>query len=284
MADVMRRSQVDPPVFLPNSEMSRMIERELMPRLLRADVAAALALTPSGSQASAVSRADLETFLSHVLGDSEDEAIRFAAALTDRGVPTEAIYLDLLAPTATALGELWSADTCDFVEVTVALGRLQRVLRQMSRVFIAPAPATGDPIGRVLLSCIPGEQHTLGLFMVAEFMIRAGWGVSVGPPVAEADLLNLLRDEWFDVVGFSVTCDSRLAHLQREIRKVRACSRNSKVAIIVGGRVFNDRPELVGRIGADACAADARSAPEHACRLIERARGSHHGAEAAVDD
>jgi methanogenic corrinoid protein MtbC1 len=98
------------------------------------------------------------------------------------------------------------------------------------------------------------------------------------------DLLFVLRDEWFDVVGFSVTCDSRLSHLQREIRRVRACSRNPHVGIIVGGRVFNERPDLVRRIGADGCAADARSAPEHARILMARSPVQHRGLEAASDD
>jgi methanogenic corrinoid protein MtbC1 len=261
-----------------------MLEREAVPRLVRAETGAADARASTRHAASAVSRADLSLFLDEVRGESEDAAMAVANALLQRGVPTEAIYLDLLAPTASALGDLWNADTCDFVEVTVALGRLQRVLRQLSRVFIASPSPGSDTVGRVLLSCIPGEQHTLGLFMVAEFMIRDGWGVSVGPPLTEAELLDLLRHEWFDVVGFSVTCDSRLSRLQREIRKVRACSRNSSIGIIVGGRVFNDRPELVGRIGADACAVDAKAAPETARELVARARVSYQDAEAAGDE
>jgi methanogenic corrinoid protein MtbC1 len=278
------RSEAEPPVFVPNSEMSRMLEREVVPRLVRAEPGVLESRASSARNATAISRADLELFLREVRGESEDAAVAVANALLERGVPTEAIYLDLLAPTANALGDMWSADTCDFVEVTVALGRLQRVLRQLSRVFIAAPTPGNDSVGRVLLSCIPGEQHTLGLFMVAEFMIRDGWGVSVGPPLTEADLLDLLRHEWFDVVGFSVTCDSRLSHLQREIRKVRACSRNSGIGIIVGGRVFNDHPELVRRIGADACAADAKAAPETARELIARARVSYQDAEAAGDE
>lgn len=272
MAEVALRSTSDITVFVPNSEMSRMLEREVVPRLVRADAGATDVRLSTARSAAAVTPADVEVFIREVRGDSEDAALAVATALLERGVPTESIYLDLLAPTANALGEMWSADTCDFVDVTVALGRLQRVLRQLSRVFIVPHAKADDIVGRALLSCIPGEQHTLGLFMVAEFMIRDGWGVSVGPPVAEADLLDLLRHEWFDVVGFSVTCDSRLSHLQREIRKVRACSRNSDIGIIVGGRVFNDQPELVRRVGADACAVDAKAAPDTARGLIARSK------------
>ena len=261
-----------PSVFAPPPAVRRTIERELVPRLLLAHRVGPLSPATGAALAPLLGRDDVQAFLREVLGDEEEGTLNFVRTLVDRGVPVAAVYLDLLAPTATALGELWNTDECNFVEVTMALGRLQRVLRELSRVFIAGAEDGRPETGRVLLSCIPGEQHTLGLFMVAEFLIRDGWGVSVGPPILEADLLQLLRDEWFDVVGFSVTCDSRLSRLQREIRRVRATSRNAHVGVIVGGRVFNDRPDLVARVGADASANDASGVSEQARRFVARHR------------
>jgi methanogenic corrinoid protein MtbC1 len=283
LTDVTRSAQSDSPGLHSGFQERQALEREIVARLLRGDTltAANPARPMVGSE---VTRADLEGFLRDVLGDSDDGALISARAMVERGVSTESIYLDLLAPTARALGDLWSDDTCDFVVVTVALGRLQGVLRQLSRVFITPASPTESTVGRILLSCIPGEQHTLGLFMVAEFMIRDGWGVSVGAPVEERELLNLVRDEWFDAIGFSVACDSRLWQLQREIRRVRAGSRNTRIAVIVGGRVFNDRPDLVRRVGADASAVDARSAPQSIRDLVLRAEEHEREAEAASDE
>ena len=52
-----------------------------------------------------------------------------------RGASVETLYLDLLAPTARHLGDLWDADVCDFTEVTVGLGRLQQVLHELSPAF-----------------------------------------------------------------------------------------------------------------------------------------------------
>lgn len=263
--------------YLP-SPLRRALEHELVPRLLPpplgdaarpAGQAAPVVVASTGTEAgSAVTPADLAAFLREVLGEAEDGALTLVRGLLDRGVTTESIYLEMLAPTARALGDLWTDDSCGFVEVTIALGRMQSVLRALSRMFISGAAAAAPPTGRALLACIPGEQHTLGLFMVAEFLIRDGWGVSVGPPILESDLLQLVREEWFDVVGFSVTCDSRLSRLQREIRRVRAASRNPSVGVIVGGRVFNDQPALVARIGADASATDARAVIGAARRFV----------------
>lgn len=191
----------------------------------------------------------------------------FVDDLISGGASAEAVYLDLLAPAARQLGDLWATDECSFVEVSVCLGRMQRVLRTLSRLFLSDAEHEDSP-GRVLLACVPGEQHTLGLYMVAEFFVRSGWAVNVGPPLIEDDLLMLVRDQWFDVIGFSVACDSQLKDLSREIRKIRRVSQNGSVSVLVGGRVFVEQPELVGRVGADAMAATADAAPRVAAGLI----------------
>ena len=220
----------------------------------------------------AFGRAEIDRFVECVRGHDDDLASAHVAALVERGVAVESIYLDLLAPTARQLGELWSDDACDFVDVTIALGRLQRVLREVSHLFVGRGTQADG--GRVLLSCIPGEQHSLGLFMVSEFFVRDGWEVSLGAPIGECDIGTLLREEWYDVVGFSVACNSRLSYLSREIPRLRKQSRNRRIAVLVGGRVFNDQPEMVERVRADAACADARAAPGLARRMIADRPGS----------
>jgi len=199
----------------------------------------------------------------------DDRVIReLVDRLLSQGVSVQSIYLDLLAPTARALGEMWDKDDCDFVDVTTGVGRLQLVLRDLSQMFVRDRPEE-EVAGRVLLACVPGEQHSLGLFMVAEFFVRDGWEVHVGPPLSDEQLLADVRSEWYDIVGFSVSCDSRLDHLKREIRRVRQASKNQNVLILVGGRAFNEHPGLLERIGADGSAANAELAPERARQLLE---------------
>lgn len=261
------RVPIDPPASRPRSgSRSAMGPPLLVPRL-----SIPYALWPTGAAAPVEApgmfdAAAIDAFVECVVGADEESASAYVLALIDRGVPVEAIYLDLLAPTARHLGELWNDDACDFVDVTIALGRLQRVVREISPRFVGHG--TRADAGRALLSCIPGEQHTLGLFMVSEFFVRDGWEVSLGAPLAECDLAALVRDEWFDVVGFSVACNSRIPYLSREIPRLRRASRNPRLAVMVGGRLFNDHPAMVARVHADASATDARGAPLLARRLM----------------
>ena len=225
------------------------------------------ASSPEASGVQAVNDPLVQEFVRAVLADDESVVKDYVDLLLTQGVSVQSIYLDLLAPAARALGEMWVEDVCDFVGVTTGVGRLQLVLRDLSQMFVRDRPDE-ELAGRVLLACVPGEQHSLGLFMVAEFFVRDGWEVHVGPPLSDEQLLADVRSEWYDIVGFSVSCDSRLDHLKREIRRVRQASRNQNVLILAGGRAFNDNPELLARVGADASAANAELAPERARQML----------------
>lgn len=235
----------------------------------------------AGAAASKVARPitadDVTMFVEAVRGVDDQRAVSTVRDLITEGVPIEAVYLDLMAPTARRLGLLWESDECDFVEVTVALGRMQRLLRDLSQVFLAEA-GRAETVGNVLLTCVPGEQHTLGIIMVGEFLIRDGWRVLVGAPWTDHDLLQMVGSEWYDVIGFSVGCESRLSVLKREIRRLRTASRNPDVKVMVGGKVFADDLDTVSRVGADAAALDAREAPRIARSLLASSLSASRGA------
>lgn len=202
---------------------------------------------------------DVFGFVGQILGSDDQAASDTVRSLIDRGVAVDGIYLDLLAPAARQLGLLWEDDECSFIDVTLGMGRLQRIIRDLSHVFQTESPDKSPPLGHVLLTCLPGEQHTLGLIMVAEFLIRDGFKVYVGAPWSEADLLTLVSTEWFDVVGFSAGCESRLSALKREIHRIRGSSCNPDIRVLVGGQVFSVDEALVARVGADGWARDAKT-------------------------
>jgi methanogenic corrinoid protein MtbC1 len=237
-----------------------MVEADIVPRLLMAHQSGPAPM-PTQRDAASIDASTVSHFVSAVLGTDDAAPAALVQTLLGDGHAVETLYLDLLAPAARELGQRWEDDECSFVDVTVAMGRLHRVLRELSESF--QSEGNGVPrTGHVLLTCLPGEQHTLGLIMVAEFLIRDGFRVHVGSPWAEADLLDLIRREWFDVVGFSAGCDSRLSTLKREITRLRAASCNPHLQVLVGGQVFSLDEKLVERVGADGWARDAASSPE----------------------
>ncbi len=251
--------------------LERTIENELVPRMLTSHQVGAIPPSLATAVGRELSERDVDAFVAAVRSTDDAKAAEFLRSLLAEGATIEAVYLDLLAPSARRLGVLWENDDCDFVEVTVSLGRMQRALRDLSQLFLADA-AHREPVGSALLTCTPGEQHTLGVIMVGEFLLRDGWRVSVGAPWSEHDLLTLVRTEWFDIIGFSVGAAERLPGLTREIQQLTAASKNPHVQVMVGGPVFCEHPDAVGDVGANAVAGDAREAPRVARQLLAEAR------------
>ena len=250
-----------------SERLERTIQNEIVPRLLATHRVGPVPPSLSAAIARTLSKRDVEVFVSAIRGSDDTAALDFVRDILQSGTPVEAVYLDLISPSAHRLGQLWDSDECDFIEVTVAMGRMQRMLRDLSQIFLADA-GRAVTTGNVLLTCIPGEQHTLGIIMVGEFLLRDGWRVLVGAPWTESDLLEMVATESYDVVGFSVGCESRLSSLKREIRRLRAQSRNPNVKVMVGGKVFVDDADMVRRVGADASATNAREAPRVARSLL----------------
>ena len=251
--------------------LTRAIESEIIPRLMLAHSCIPAEARPA-SGAHLPAAKDVEAFASLLLSRDIATATAFVDAVRERGTSLETVFLDLFAPAARHLGELWKADVCDFVQVTMGLSRLQQLLRELGPFFESEGEQP-DSGRRVLLIPAPGEQHTFGLFMVEEFFRRAGWDVWVEAPSTAEDLVEYLRGMWFGVIGLSVSGDRLLDQLAPAIRSIRKESLNRGVGIMVGGRIFVEHPELVALIGADATAADARQAVVQAQMLLRLVGG-----------
>jgi len=114
------------------SRLSRAIETEIVPRFMLAfesqsksrPVAAGLSLG-----------ARVEEFVQLVLEHDADVASKYVDALRHQGAPLSDVYLDLLAPSARRLGEMWETDDASFAEVAIGVCRMHQVLLEFSRCF-----------------------------------------------------------------------------------------------------------------------------------------------------
>ncbi len=246
--------------------LERTIEEQIIPRLMlmhsrASGVAAAAPTAVSGLRPQPEHVAELARL---VIAPNLEPARSLVDGLRDRGVPLDRIYLELLVPAARLLGEMWDADYCSFTDVTIGLWRLQQLLHQLSPAFLDRAEPRLDG-RRMLLVPEPGEQHTFGLIMVAEFFRRAGWEVWDEPLESRRELLEVIKRESFALIGLSVGSEARLESLAETIRQVRRVSRNPRIRVMVGGAPFVERPDRAAEVGADSTAMDG----EQATRVAE---------------
>ena len=197
----------------------------------------------------------VETFTTLVCDGQDADAAGIIEQLTADGLDAEALMLELLAPSARLMGEFWCEDRRDFVEVTLGLARLQQLVRQ----FRLPAAAR-DSHGHAFLAPVPGEQHTFGVRLVEEHLLRAGWQVTATPRTSEEEIARLVAVEHFDFVGFSITAERLLPTLRSAICTVRSNSRNRNARIIVGGVLFAGHGISAADLDVDAIVSDAQEA------------------------
>jgi len=254
----------------PVLSLVKAIEGEVIPRLMlarRADPAPA----PSVLPARPVSSDDVTEFTRLLLRGSPEVLSQFVEVMRAGGTTLQTLYLDLVSPAARLLGAYWDADKCDFVAVTVGLGRLQKVLRDLGGDFRSEnGREDRSPDRRAILSAAPGEQHLLGPIMVAEFFRRAGWIVLGGPLWTSQDHLALVSANWIDMFGLSVTNSDCLEATAAAIPSIRRASRNPGVQILLGGRIFAENPDLAIRLGANGTATDGNQAALLANDLVAR--------------
>jgi methanogenic corrinoid protein MtbC1 len=241
------------------AQLAQTLEADVIPRLVGAHRPRRPAPPLDGRE--------IEAFVELLRSGSDTAVAATVAALHQRGLPVENIFLGLLGPAARRLGELWEADRCDFSTVTIGLGRLQRLLREWSGAF--GVEVEHPPNGRrILLAQHPDEQHSFGLSMVAEFFRRDGWEVLGGVGGAVADPSAQVSRDWFDAVGFSVGSQTRIDWLRERIAQVRASTCNKAVVVLVGGPLFVLQPGWAQSVGADAAGDDGGKAPRVAEDLL----------------
>lgn len=245
-----------------------LVESEIIPRLVEAHRSRSSVTTGS----IAIVQGDVEAFAQTLLDPSRAPAELLLDGHCDRGVPLDVIYLELFAPAARLLGDMWLVDHCNFSQVTLALWRIRGMVHDLSPSFHASSADTLPQRGaerRILLVSLSGQQHTLGVSMLSEFFRREGW-IALCIPSPEPGLTQAtLSSHWFDVFGLSASMDSEINDLEKTIKAARKTSQNPRLTVLVGGPLLLRRPELSDMIGADGTAADAPATLALAAKLVQ---------------
>lgn len=247
--------------------ITRTLALDIIPRLVRNHSRSPWRMPGRAGHPGSVQPDEVELFTQLVMHADDRSLNDCIRALRDRGVQVESIFLDLLAPVARILGHRWVTDECTCTDVAIGLGRLQQVVRDHSASLVQQRQALTRDGRRVLLTSAPGEVHTLGLSIVSEFFMRAGWDVDAHF-MPQEPVSWQVQSTWYDVVGFTVGSLEGLEPLARAIESVRRQSLNRCVSIIAGGPVFTVHPDAWERITADEIITDGASAPRIAERLV----------------
>ena len=143
--------------------------------------------------------------------------------------PLDQALRDVIAPWLVLVGERWERGELSVGQehfATAAVrARLERTL----------AEPRGAVRGRAVLACAPGEQHELGLLMLACLLRADGWEiVYLGQATPVVDAVAITRDQNASMLALSVTMRENIDPLERGFRVLKDVTRTRSV--VIGGR------------------------------------------------
>ncbi len=248
----------------PNEELVKIVQREIIPRLMvvRPASTAPAPIAPTARETTRIVALDLdaiEAFTRSVLARTAERMNEYVKTLLKDGVCEREIYIQLIAPSARLLVDLWSDDKISYVEVTVSLNRLQHLLHALEDETPYNGNCQTSPRS-ALFAPSPGGQQTFGFYVVEELFRWSGWRTWVEIDTDDNDIGAKARCQWFDAVCLNVTREADIEAVSGTIETLRRLSRNRELYVVAYGRLCVERPWLVGTIGAHAAASSANDA------------------------
>ncbi len=159
----------------------------------------------------------------------------------------------IVAPSMYQIGLLWQHNRISVTEEHVATGITNHAIRNAYSQLQKP-PASKK---KVILACVEGNQHSMGLEMVSWVFEMAGWeSIFLGANAPTEALMTMIDRQQPDGIGLSVSTGQQMRAALQICEQVRANFHTHMPAIVLGGYVFHAVPELRRLPRADAILLD----------------------------
>jgi len=196
-------------------------------------------------------------YLVAVLEGDRREARRLILKAADGGRSISQLYLRVLQPAQEELGRMWVLGEINIAEEHSATTTTRSVMAQLHANAVCRPPNGKTAVA----AAVPGNQHDLGIQMVADLFEIDGWRViQLGANVPAEDLAQAVEFYQADLVALSVSLATQVSDLEEVISRVRASARGPTVKLMVGGCGIATISEMAKSRGADGFAANATDA------------------------
>ena len=249
------------------SSILSIVEAQIIPRLLVSKQIGKPHLTLVSSSKAMPSKKEIETFTELCVSESSKDAQSFVDDFLDTGLSTEDIFLGLLTPAAKYLGSQWDDDRMDFSQVNLGLVRLHSIANEIRRTSKSGQLVKGKA-KNVMIACAPGSMHMLGTTIVADFFRKEDWQVVVAISSSANELVKTVSNEWFDVLGLSLSIDQQLTGLADLIDQFKSLSLNPRMVVMLGGPIFSAKKLDAKDFGAHGICDNAKHAVGLAVSLL----------------
>lgn len=202
---------------------------------------------------------DIEALCDALVSPREEAAAEMVLQARLDGMSIDVVYLGYLAGAARELGTRWDDDRVTSAQMTIAAGRIYAIMRGLRHAFVSDQVLRPVDL-RALFVSVPGEIHTLGVTMAADYFRRRGWVIDLRTGMTHHDLIASVPSESYPVIGLSAGSARMIFPLARLIVALRIS--NPAAWIMVSGKITDVVPDIVHLVDADGMATDADEALE----------------------
>lgn len=209
-------------------------------------------------------------FLVHLINMESDLAYQYIAMKMEQGSSIHEVFLEIFQPTLYQVGELWQQRIITVAKEHYITAAIQHIIGKLYPMLFANKSSSTHSITAV---CAGNELHEIGMRMIADFFELEGWDSHyLGSNLAAEFVVEQLLSHPTDVLAISATTSTHLVEVKQLITMVKNHEALKHTTIMVGGKVFNDTPNLWKLLGADLFASD----PKQAIRLANLFEGEAH--------
>lgn len=192
-----------------------------------------------------------------LLSREDSAADDFILTARRDGVPLDVIHLAYITGAARKLGEMWDNDDVSFIEVTLACGKLYRIIRGL-RHAIAPSIIEGRGDWPAMFALVPGETHTLGIEIATDTFRREGWDVDLMVGLDHDDLVDESDRRNYRAIVLVANSDGMIEALARLVLALRIS--HPLAHLVVAGNILDHHPNISDLVGADSVMKDIKTA------------------------
>lgn len=210
---------------------------------------------------------ETDAFETALLAGDHLIALNILYGSIDEGHSLIEIEHHIIQPALYMIGEKWQSNQVSVAQEHIATAIAQSVMTA-GLLRSVPHSATNK---RVLLACVEGNNHAVGLRMLADAFQLNGWEVQyLGANVPSSALVGQIAEWRPDLAGLSVSFAHHLQTVKQVIVQLQQRLGGDRPVTMVGGLAINRYKQLAQMVGADAYCADAQAAVQFANQILNR--------------
>ena len=143
------------------------------------------------------------------------------------------LYENVFKTALYEVGKLWENNKITVATEHMATAITEGILNELFEQIISSERTNK----KVVLACVEGEKHQVGIKMVADMFEMKGWeSFFLGPGIPTGELIKFIRQKEPHVVAISLSIYFNYANLVKMVETIRAEFPN--ILLLVGGQAF----------------------------------------------